>query len=600
MHRCASFSAAFIIATALLHPPVPAHAQAYQGYTLYSAFDSRDTYLVDMNNRPVHHWSHALVGGYSCYLMPDGTLLRPAKSTSPYLNGGAAAGIVQRIAWDGTVLWEFTYSTSAHRTHHDIEPLPNGNILCIAWELKTAQECVQAGLDHSSLLWPDHIIEVQPVGSSGGNIVWEWHVWDHLIQDYNPSKSNYGVVGDHPELLDINIESNYGDWLHTNAVSYNPDLDQIAFTSHYTDELYVIDHSTTTAQAAGHTGGNSGKGGDFLYRWGRPGNYRAPGAKVFDVVHCAWWIPAGLPGAGNIMAFNNRETGTTSEVVEITPPAGYALAPSSAWGPLYPTWSFTDSWFWSSHLGSCQRLPNGNTLMAESHFGNLYEVNAAGVVQWSYSPGGMIPRALRYDPSYPGLGALFPVRLASFTARRDGRRVLLDWRTETETDNYGFEIERSIAPNGAPQDAWQVVAFIPGAGTTAEARSYAHADPIDPGRLAGSTVSYRLWQIDTDGKRSCSSVADLRIEAAGFALDPAFPNPCASTATVAFSLPGETRVRLEVFDALERRVAVLCDGLVAAGSHAARFDASPLPAGAYVCRLIAGGAVIERRIAVVR
>lgn len=135
---------------------------------------------------------------------------------------------------------------------------------------------------------------MQPVGTNGGTIVWKWHFWDHLIQDYDATKLNYGVVAQHPELLDINVGSTSGDWMHVNEISYDAEKDLIVFSSHNLDELYVIDHSTTTTESAGHTGGNYGKGGDILYRWGRPANYDAPGSQVFNVVHSAIWIPDSL------------------------------------------------------------------------------------------------------------------------------------------------------------------------------------------------------------------------------------------------------------------------------------------------------------------
>ena len=74
-------------------------------------------------------------------------------------------------------------------------------------------------------LWPDQIVEVQPVGTDQANIVWEWNIWDHLIQEYDSTKDNYGVVGDHPELLDINFVDSpdhlnpyKSDWMHCNAM----------------------------------------------------------------------------------------------------------------------------------------------------------------------------------------------------------------------------------------------------------------------------------------------------------------------------------------------------------------------------------------------
>lgn len=387
--------------------------QAYQGYTLFSPNNSNRSYLVDMTNTVAHSWTHNRNGGYSCYLLPDGSLMRSAVSSNSNLNGGAAMGIVQRAAPNGSLLWEYTYSSNMVRTHHDIEPMPNGNVLLIAWERKTSAEAVQAGLDHTAEMWPDHIIEVQQTGPTTGMILWEWHVWDHLIQDHDPTKDNYGVVEDHPELIDINLGLDGlggGDWLHTNAVSYNSEWDQIVISSHNLNEIYVIDHSTTTEEAASHEGGRSGKGGDILYRWGKPSNYGAPGSQVFRVVHCSAWIPAGYPGAGNILAFNNREGQGTSMVVELVLPAdaegNYYLAPGQAYGPTSPVWSYTASDFYSNHLGGCQRLPNGNTLIAESTSGFMFEVNTGGQRLWSYDRSDEIARALRYGNGYSGLVAL--------------------------------------------------------------------------------------------------------------------------------------------------------------------------------------------------
>ncbi len=383
-------------------------AQAYNGYTFFGPNNSRNTYLINMSNTVVKTWTHTRSGGYSSYLLQDGSVLRTANATSPQLNGGGAQGVVQKVSWGGSLLWEYTYSSSSYLSHHDICPMPNGNVLLIAWEVKTAAQAVAAGLNHSAVIWPDHIIEVQPVGTNGGNIVWRWHAWDHMIQDYDPTKSNYGVVANHPELLDINVGSaGSGDWLHINGISYNPRLDQIVISSHELDELYVIDHSTTIQEAAGHTGGRSGRGGDILYRWGRPSNYRAPGSQVFNVVHCAVWIPDSLPGGGNIMAFNNREGTNASQIVELVPPVDslghYSWTPGSAYAPSTPIWNYMATGFYSNHLGGNQRLPNGNTLIIESTSGYLFEVNSVGTVVWSYNRGGEVVRGLRYATTYPGI-----------------------------------------------------------------------------------------------------------------------------------------------------------------------------------------------------
>jgi hypothetical protein len=390
-------------------------AGTYDGYTIYCPNNAKATYLVDLSGSVTHSWTHSKSGGYSVYLLENTNILRSAAATNSYFNGGGAAGIVQEIDWAGTVVWSYEYSSSTYLAHHDIEPMPNGNVLLVAWEYKSAAQAVQAGFNRNAALWPDHIIEVEPSGTSGGTIVWAWHAWDHLIQDYNAAKNNYGVIADHPELLDINtgsseVPSAGGDWMHINAISYNPDLDQIVISSHNLDEIYVIDHSTTTAEAATHTGGTSGMGGDFLYRWGNPSNYDISGTHYFNVVHCSFWIPSDCPGAGHILAFNNREGQGTSIVAEIITPydglGNYTRTEGSAFGPAAPSWTYTATGFYSNHLGGCQRLPNGNTLIVESTSGNIFEVDSLGSTQWSYSAGQEVARALRYATDYPGLDSL--------------------------------------------------------------------------------------------------------------------------------------------------------------------------------------------------
>jgi len=391
----------------------------FEGYTLYSPNLSNNTYLVNMGGSIAHSWYNSKRGGYSVYLLENGHIVRPASPNMTYLNGGGSAGLVQELDISGSLVWEFEYNTTQHLTHHDIEPIPNGNVLAIAWEVKTAAQAVQAGRNTALVMWPDHVIEIQPNGSGGGSIVWEWHVWDHLVQDYDPAKDNYGVVGDHPELLDINMPlggiggPGSADWLHLNGIDYNEEFDQIILSSHFTDEFYIIDHSTTIEEAAGHSGGSSGMGGDILYRWGSPENYDRTGAEYFDVIHCSVWIAEGYPGEGNILTFNNGEGTHISEIVELTPPvdaAGhYSIEPNSAFAPENPTWVYSaGTGFYSNHLGSCQRLPNGNTLICESTSGDMFEADSMSNVVWNYNTSYEIARCLRYGLNYPGIEAIFP------------------------------------------------------------------------------------------------------------------------------------------------------------------------------------------------
>lgn len=326
--------------------------------------------------------------------------------------GGGMCGQVQKVDWDGNVLWNYICSTTTYCSHHDIHPMPNGNVLLIVYELKTSAEVTQAGCKWAHTMWPDMILEIEPSGTSGGNIVWEWHTWDHLVQDYDPSKDNYGVVADHPELLDINYGNSQQtkDWMHVNGIDYNEELDQIVFSSHYLNEFYVIDHSTTTEEAAGHTGGNSGKGGDFLYRWGNPAAYRASGTKIFSVVHDAHWIPPGHHRAGSLVGFNNNGVSFTKSSVDlITPPYdgyNYSLIPGSAYTPSTYTWRHACNGH-TNNEGGCHNLPNGNILVCITQAGFIYEVDSNNVLLWSKNLTGGPSNARRYSKCYVE-GSLIP------------------------------------------------------------------------------------------------------------------------------------------------------------------------------------------------
>lgn len=360
------------------------------------------TYLIDNTGVVNHTWSNSFLPGVAVVWLGDGTILRTIRvDVGP--GGGGAGGGVQKVEWDGTVVWDFRYNTNGVLTHHDVKTLPNGNVLLIAWETKTRDEAIAAGRNPSNVwssgLMPDHIIEVKPTGPTSGDIVWEWHIWDHLIQDYDPSKTNFGVVADHPELVDIN----YGvdlmsmiDWLHTNSVDYNEEFDQILLSVHNFNEIWVIDHSTTTEEAASHSGGNSGKGGDLLYRWGNPDAYRAGTAtdQKFFGQHDATWIKPGCPGEGNILVFNNgagRPTGWYSSVDEIVPPVNasgtYYLESGSAYGPEAQTWIYTANppqSFVAGILSGAERLQTGNTLICDGVAGRFFEVTPEGTTIWQY------------------------------------------------------------------------------------------------------------------------------------------------------------------------------------------------------------------------
>ena len=284
-------------------------------------------------------------------LLENGHLLRYGKlAEQTFGDGAGAAGHIQEFTFEGEPVWDYRFASTMQLGHHDIFKMPNGNVLMIVWDKKSPEQAVAAGrrpetVGQSQLL-VDCIYEIQPTGKTTGKVVWEWHVWDHLIQDHDSSKANFGDVAAHPELVDINFgegaiaaivakkeeleklkaigyigsaspdqkaRPRSHDWMHSNAVAYNAELDQVLLNVLEFNEFWIIDHSTTTAEAAGHTGGKYGKGGDLLYRWGNPRAYRAgtiKDQKLFGQ-HNTHWIPKGCPGEGHLLIFNNgsRRTG---------------------------------------------------------------------------------------------------------------------------------------------------------------------------------------------------------------------------------------------------------------------------------------------------
>lgn len=409
-------------------------AGALQGYTLIAPLLSTKTYLIDMQGRVVRTWESDTTGALTTRLLENGHLLRLSTlDQQVFGTGPGAAGRLQEFTWEGNLVWDFKFATSKQLPHHDCTKLPNGNVLMIVWEKKTAEEVVAAGRRAETAtkngVLSECLLEIQPEGKTGGKIVWEWHVWDHLIQDHDSSKANFGEVKEHPERIDVNFGENalaaivaskeeleklyalgylarrkpgsqpadpHPDWLHMNAVAYNPELDQIIVNSPEFNEFWIIDHSTTTAEAAGHKGGRYGKGGDLLYRWGNPRAYHAGTIKDQKLFyqHNAHWIPKGLPGEGHVLLFNNgkqRIGGSHSSVDELILPVDkdghYSRKPGSAYGPDKPVWSYVAPKrheFYAEFISGAHRLPNGDTFICAGPSGTIFEVTPDKQTVWKY------------------------------------------------------------------------------------------------------------------------------------------------------------------------------------------------------------------------
>lgn len=519
---------------------------AFAGYSLVAPMNSRVTYLIDMEGRIVKDWKSEYTPALSAYLLENGHLLRPGAERGFGFGGPGAGGRIQEFNWEGELVWDYSFGDSPLRPHHDICPLPNGNVLVVVSETKTVEEAVAAGRRPETVpgqVLSESILELKPTGKNSAEIVWQWNAWDHLIQDFDRTKPGFGEVSEHPERIDLNFTVNVmdrmmadpqqlarlrtlgyvgggtdtdrtpranasarkalegepsknepqetnkevskrqpedprgetandikspsgaapgrfgpggagrrgpgpmgGDWLHVNSIAYNPKLDQIMISVHEFSEVWVIDHSTTTAESASREGGRSGKGGDLLYRWGNPRAYRSGSnadQRLF-LQHCAHWIADGLPGAGNMLVFNNgqgRPDGVYSSVDEVQLPLNaegqYEKEEFVAFGPERAAWSYAaadKSSFFSMLISGAQRLPNGNTFICSGNQGLLFEVTPHNEIVWQYrypgsgmgGPGGF--------PRGPRPGELVPEFLQQVLSATESQRTSIR-KLQSETDS---------------------------------------------------------------------------------------------------------------------------------------------------------------------
>ena len=426
--------------------------RAFEGYTLVhdGAFGGQNAnriYLTDMYGETVHRWEPERYQpeGSVAYLLENGLLLRTV-SSHHWLHSGnypvGAAGTVQLLDWDSNVVWEYEMDVPGkHVMHHDVDYMPNGNILAIAYTGFSPEEARSMGWDgvfpaDADTIWFDKVVELQPNLDDGSTeIVWQWNSWDHFVQDKFPGRANYGDVESAVGKIDVNyLKEGYvlflrGQMHHVNSVDYNPELDQIVLSSAAYGELWFIDHSTTMAEAAGDSGGRYGRGGDLIYRWGNPLTTRSGTLDEATLFwqHDARWITEGLPGAGNLLVYNNgtqrRLDGTFdpelgmdfensyTDLLEVRLPAradgSYDIGrePELVW-----SWNVDASEdYFSPFMSGWDRLPNGNTIFVNGHNKQIIEVTPAGerVLDYLVPENGRKYRVYKYPVDYPGLAGRF-------------------------------------------------------------------------------------------------------------------------------------------------------------------------------------------------
>ena len=403
--------------------------KALNGYTLFGV--GNRTFLLDLDGRVVHTWPI----GTNPHLLDNGNIVDAGKDDP------SGSQSFKEMDWDGKTVWEYIEKREGYAAHHDWVRIFNKQLnapttLYIANKSISSAQAIAAGADPKKLSnrddgQMDTIVEVD----MQGNVVWEWWFFDHVVQDFDTTKPNHvgtgKTIADFPGRINLNMPGKplKRDWLHCNSLDYNPESGHLVINSVH-GELYVIDHDGTFVAGdakAGITKAAS-PAGDFLYRFGDPARYgqgepprvlenwdnATTGHKQMGGSHHATWIPAGQPGAGHLMVFNNGQylyqRTPQSSILEINPfldtngrdtgkyvnppDAGYRRETYDHDTHNQPrqiskqvTWSYrsVNSHGFFSHIGcSGQRLPNGNTFICSDTEGHFFEVTSEGKLVWEY------------------------------------------------------------------------------------------------------------------------------------------------------------------------------------------------------------------------
>lgn len=375
-------------------------SKVYDGYILVNDAGANRVYLMDKTTEIIHEWD--LDGkrlGNDAFLLENGKLLIMLEAENPEITLGGFGGVLAIMDKNGTIEWSFEYSNENHIAHHDLELLPNGNILFLSWEKKSAEQAEMIGFSQETEIIYDAVLEIDP---STDEIVWEWHMWDHLIQDFDDTKLNYGEVMANPQRIDINyleVTNPVGDVSHANGLAYDAKNDVIYISANFYSEVWVIDHSTTTEQARSSSGGNYNKGGDLLYRFGNPTAYRnSQGPRLFDRNHHPNIVSS--ENQLNMLIYGNGFAAEQSTAYELSI-GEFSIEPQNNNEPEV-LWSFTDPDLYSGRVSGVDLLPNGNRLITEGDFG-FWEVSDEGEILWRFTDEGFFWRGYHFEKDAEGV-----------------------------------------------------------------------------------------------------------------------------------------------------------------------------------------------------
>ena len=334
---------------------------------------SNYSYILNKSGERLWNWKFDENLGNDLKLLPTAHVLAMFNNEeSPIKFGGGYSGLTQIIDFNDSITWEFEYATKDYLTHHESIFLPNGNLLMLSWERVTQEVAKMHGVNMDGDIFPEKIIEVD---TTTKEIIWQWRSWDHIIQDYDATKLSYGDILQNKQLIDINyaLREN-GDIMHANGIYYDKSRDVIFVSINHYSEVWVIDHKYNTLETSGALG-------DLLFRLGNPRAYKDTLSNtLFDRIHTPNLIPAGYPGSGNLLLFNNGLKAKKSSVYEFIIPEKLTIENIDK---SHLIWSFSDDSLFYGRISGAYRLSNGNTLICEGDYG-FWEVTDRNKIVWKY------------------------------------------------------------------------------------------------------------------------------------------------------------------------------------------------------------------------
>jgi hypothetical protein len=387
--RLAAVAAALLAITAQAAPSIyPTGVtrydphKAWNGYVVFSAAD-RKTRLIDMNGNEVRHWDHP---GFPAVLVDPAlnagqrghVLVQLAPVQTPHPLGSAGNGLgnqaIGELDWSGKEIWRWGDQApgGAALQHHDIRRLPGGNTLVLANKVHAVEGF------HVPQVIDDAIYEVTP----SGKVAWQWLASEHLEEfGLTPAQLKLVRATKNPDYFHINNLSVVGPnkWFDAGDKRFHPD--NLVVDSRNANFIAIIEKAT------GKVVWNLGPNLPALDP--RTSSQVPRPVDQFVGQHDAHIIPPGLPGAGNLLVFDNQGSAgyptaplspaSGSRVLEIDPVAGQIVWQYTAQDSGQPDWAF-----FSSFISSARRLPNGNTLIDEGKTGRFFQVTAHGEIVWEY------------------------------------------------------------------------------------------------------------------------------------------------------------------------------------------------------------------------